>query len=98
MKRYLVAGLLVWVPLGITIWVLHLLVTTLDSTMTARSPSRCSPIALLGFHLPGLGVLMSFAILLSTGVVAANFFGARLIRFWETMLGASRWSSRSTRR
>jgi uncharacterized membrane protein len=86
MKRYLVAGLLVWVPLGITIWVLHFLVTTLDSTMTLF-PESVQPDRVLGFHLPGLGVLMSFAILLSTGVVAANFFGARLIRFWESMLG-----------
>ena len=46
MKRYLIAGLLVWVPLGITIWVLHFLVTTLDQTLLlfpeARSPTRCS--------------------------------------------------------
>ena len=86
MKRYLVAGLLVWVPLGITIWVLHFLVTTLDSTLSLF-PDVAQPDKLLGFHLPGLGVVLSFAILLLTGVVAANFFGARLIRFWESMLG-----------
>ncbi len=86
MKRYLVAGLLVWVPLGITIWVLHFLVTTLDSTLTLF-PAFLNPDTLLGFHLPGLGVVLSFVILLLTGVVAANFFGARLIRFWESMLG-----------
>jgi uncharacterized membrane protein len=86
MKRYLVAGLLVWVPLGITIWVLHFLVTTLDSTLSLF-PEFAQPDKLLGFHLPGLGVVLSFAILLLTGVVAANFFGARLIRFWESMLG-----------
>lgn len=86
MKRYLVAGLLVWVPLGITIWVLHFLVTTLDSTLLLF-PDVLNPDKLLGFHLPGLGVVLSFLILLLTGVVAANFFGARLIRFWESMLG-----------
>jgi uncharacterized membrane protein len=86
MKRYLVAGLLVWVPLGITIWVLHFLVTTLDQTLFLL-PERIQPDALLGFHVPGLGVLVSFLILLVTGVIAANFFGARLIRLWESLLG-----------
>ncbi len=86
MKRYLVAGLLVWVPLGITIWVLHFLVTTLDQTLLLF-PTVARPDTLLGFHIPGFGVLLSFGILLLTGVIAANFFGARLIRFWEAILG-----------
>lgn len=86
MKRYLVAGLLVWVPLGITIWVLHFLVTTLDQTLLLF-PDRAQPDRLLGMHIPGFGVLLSFLILLVTGVIAANFFGARLIRVWEALLG-----------
>src|SRR5512134_3845611 len=86
MKRYLIAGLLVWVPLGITIWVLHFLLTTLDQTLLLL-PESIRPEALLGFRIPGLGVLLAFAILLSTGVFAANFFGQRLIRFWEALLG-----------
>jgi uncharacterized membrane protein len=81
MKRYLIAGLLVWVPLGITIWV-----TTLDQTLLLV-PESLRPEALVGFHIPGLGVLLSFVILLVTGVFAANFFGARLILFWEGLLG-----------
>jgi uncharacterized membrane protein len=86
MKRYLIAGLLVWVPLAITIWVLHWLVTTLDQTLLLV-PESLRPEALVGFHVPGLGVLLSFAILLLTGVLAANFLGQRLIRFWEGLLG-----------
>jgi uncharacterized membrane protein len=86
MKRYLVAGLLVWVPLGITLWVLHFLVTTLDQTLLLV-PEFARPDALLGVHIPGFGVVLSFAILLLTGVIAANFFGARLIRFWEGLFG-----------
>src|SRR4030095_17036146 len=85
-KRYLVAGLLVWVPLGITLWVLHFLVTTLDQTLLLV-PEVARPHELLGVHIPGFVVLLSFAILLLTGVVAANFFGARLIRFWEGLFG-----------
>jgi uncharacterized membrane protein len=86
MKRYLIAGLLVWVPLGITIWVISFLVTTLDQTLLLV-PERLRPEALVGFHIPGLGVLMSFLILLVTGVFAANFFGQRLILVWERLLG-----------
>ena len=86
MKRYLVAGLLVWVPLGITLWVLHFLVTTLDQTLLLF-PESAQPDRLLGMHIPGFGVLLSFAILFLTGVIAANFFGARLIRVWESLLG-----------
>jgi uncharacterized membrane protein len=85
-KRYLIAGLLVWVPLGITIWVLHFLVSTLDQTLLLV-PEGARPEALFGFHIPGLGVVLSFAILLLTGAVAANFFGARLIMVSESILG-----------
>jgi len=86
MRRYLIAGLLVWVPLGITIWVLHFLITTLDQVLLLV-PESMRPEALFGFRIPGIGVVISFAILLITGTVAANFFGARLILMWEAMLG-----------
>ncbi len=86
MRRYLIAGLLVWVPLGITIWVLHALVSALDQTLLLV-PEAWRPEALFGFPIPGLGVVLSFLVLLVTGVVAANFFGARLILAWEAVLG-----------
>jgi len=86
MKRYIIAGLLVWVPLGITIYVLHFLVTTLDQTLLLV-PEAARPEAVFGFRIPGLGVVLSFAILLLTGVIAANFLGQRLIKTWEAMLG-----------
>ena len=62
------------------------LVTTLDQTLLLV-PENLRPEALFGFHIPGLGVVLSFAILLVTGVIAANFFGQRLIRIWEGILG-----------
>jgi len=86
MRRYLIAGLLVWVPLGITIWVLHFLITTLDQVLLLV-PESLRPEALFGFRIPGIGVLISFGILLVTGTIAANFFGARLIHMWEALLG-----------
>ena len=86
LKRYLIAGLLVWIPLGITIWVLQILLSLLDQSLLLVPPSL-RPEALFGFKIPGLGALLSFAILLLTGVIAANFFGARLIAIWESILG-----------
>ena len=86
MRRYLIAGLLVWVPLGITIYILHFLLTSLDQILLVL-PESLQPRALFGFDIPGLGVVVAFLILLATGVVAANFFGARLIRAWEAVLG-----------
>ena len=86
MKRYIIAGLLVWVPLGITLWVLASLVSALDQTLLLL-PEKVRPEALFGYRIPGLGVVLSFAILVLTGAIAANFFGARLIRLWEALLG-----------
>ncbi|MGH8802593.1 MAG: DUF502 domain-containing protein [Casimicrobiaceae bacterium] len=86
MKRYLIAGLIVWVPLGITIWVIHWLLTSLDQILLVL-PTSLQPRQLFGFDIPGLGVAVAFAILFLTGVVAANFFGQRLIHAWEAILG-----------
>jgi uncharacterized membrane protein len=86
MKRYLIAGLIVWVPLVITIWVLHLLVSTLDQTLLLV-PESWRPERLIGFAIPGIGVLLAATIVFVTGVVAANFAGQRLIRLGETILG-----------
>jgi uncharacterized membrane protein len=86
MKRYLIAGLLVWVPLGITLWVLHFLLTSLDQILLVL-PESARPRAVFGFDIAGLGVVVFFGILLLTGVLAANFFGQRLIVAWESILG-----------
>ncbi len=85
-RRYLIAGLVVWIPLAITIWVLSLLVELMDQSLLIVPPQFRSD-ALLGFHLPGLGIILTLAILLSTGALAANFFGRRLLLFWEGVLG-----------
>jgi len=86
LRRYLIAGLLVWVPLGITIWVLAFLIGTLDQTLLLL-PESIRPETVLGYHIPGLGVLLSAAILLLTGAITANFFGARIITLSEALLG-----------
>lgn len=86
LRRYFIAGLLVWIPLAITFWVLALVVEMMDQSLLIV-PARYRSDALLGFHLPGLGAILTLAILLATGAVAANFFGKRLLLFWESILG-----------
>ena len=85
LHRYLVAGLLVWVPLGITLLVVRLLVNWLDNSLLLL-PENYRPENLLGFHIPGLGVVLSILIVFVTGVLAANLFGRSLVSIWEHLL------------
>jgi uncharacterized membrane protein len=85
MKRYFVTGLLIWVPLGITLWVLNLLIGTMDQSLLVL-PAHWQPEAVLGFRVPGLGVILTAVIILVTGVFGANFFGQKIIDFWERQL------------
>ena len=84
MKRYFVTGLLIWVPLGITLWVLNLLIGTLDQSLLLL-PAEWLPEAWLGMRIPGLGVILTALVILVTGVFAANFFGQKLIDWTETL-------------
>ena len=85
MKKYLITGLLIWVPLVITVWVLSFLVDTLDQSLLLL-PVSWQPRSWIGFHIPGLGVLMTLAVVLATGVLAANIIGQRLVQYWEGLL------------
>jgi uncharacterized membrane protein len=85
LRRYLVAGLLVWLPLGATFLVINLLVGWMDNSLLLL-PEEYRPDNLLGFHIPGLGVVLSLLILLLTGLVAANLFGRKVVSTWEMLL------------
>jgi len=85
LRRYLVAGLLVWLPLVATLYVIRLLVRWMDQSLLLL-PDQFKPDNLLGFHLPGVGVLLSLIILLLTGLIAANLFGRKLVGLWERLL------------
>jgi uncharacterized membrane protein len=87
LRRYLVAGLLVWVPLVITLLVVRLLVDWLDQSLLLL-PKAYQPEQLLGFSIPGLGVLLTILVLLVTGIIAANLFGRRLVGLWERVLSS----------
>ncbi len=85
MRKYFITGLLVLVPLSITLWVLHLIVGTLDQSLLLM-PEKWRPESQLGFYLPGLGTLLTLLIILLTGLITRNFFGNRLLQWWELLL------------
>ena len=84
-RRYFVTGLLIWVPLAITAWVLSLIVGTLDKTLHVL-PSAIHAKQTRGVDLPGAGVILTLLIIFITGVLAANFIGQRLVKWWELLL------------
>lgn len=84
-KKYLIAGLLVWLPLGVTLLVLKLLVGFMDQTLLLL-PEQYQPEALFGFHIPGVGLVLSVLVVLVTGVLVANLFGRQLVAAWEALL------------
>lgn len=85
MRKYFITGLLVLVPLSITLWVLHLIVGTLDQSVLLM-PEKWRPESQLGFYLPGLGTILTLLIILLTGLITRNFFGNRLLQWWELLL------------
>jgi uncharacterized membrane protein len=86
MRKYLITGLLIWVPLAITLLIMDTIIGWMDQSLRLLPPSW-RPEALLGFRIPGLGVLLTFAVVLATGVLARNFVGRRLLHWWEGLLG-----------
>jgi uncharacterized membrane protein len=85
-RRYFITGLLIWVPLVITLWVLNLLVSTMDQTLLLL-PSAWRTEGFLGMHIPGLGVVLTLLVVFATGVFAANIIGQQLVKFWERVVG-----------
>lgn len=85
-RKYLIAGLLVWLPLAATVFVIRVLVNLLDKTILLIPP-EWRPESVLGFSIPGFGVIVGILLLLITGMFAANLFGRRLVAIWEAILG-----------
>jgi len=84
-KKYFITGLLIWIPLVITIWVLLLVVDTLDQTLLLLPP-EWRPEQWLGIRVRGMGVVLTVLIVFVTGVLAANFIGQRLVMVWNELL------------
>jgi len=82
-KRYFITGLLIWIPLIITIWVITFLIGALESAVPAFLSSQ----ALLGINIPGFGVALVLVVVFLTGLLGANFIGRALVDRWEQLLG-----------
>jgi uncharacterized membrane protein len=85
MKKYLITGLLIWIPLVITLWVLKAIVDLLDQSLLLL-PAAVHTENWLGVHIPGLGALLTVVIVFLTGIFATNFFGAQLVEIWHDIL------------
>jgi len=84
-RRYLVAGILVWAPLAVTYLLLRFAVNLMDRSLLLI-PEQYRPETLLGINIPGLGVILTIAVLLLTGLLAANFVGRAFVGGWESLL------------
>jgi uncharacterized membrane protein len=85
MRKYFVTGLLILVPLAITLWVLNLIVGTMDQSLLLL-PVRWRPEALFGFAIPGLGTILTLLVIFLTGLATRNFIGNRVVALWESIL------------
>jgi uncharacterized membrane protein len=85
LRRYLVAGVLVWLPILATIWVVSFMLRIMDRTLLLL-PLSYRPEALVGFALPGVGAVLAFIVLLLTGLLVTNLIGRRLIVWGEEFL------------
>jgi len=84
-RSYFATGLLIWVPLVITLWVLNLIVSTMDQTLQLL-PANLQPELLLGRRIPGVGVVLTLVVIFVTGLLARNFIGQGFVRLWEALL------------
>ena len=82
LQKYLIAGLLVWLPIVITVLLFRFLITLMDQTLILL-PSQIRPEAVIGFKLPGLGLILTLLVLIITGIFAANFVGKSMVNFGE---------------
>jgi uncharacterized membrane protein len=85
LRKWLVAGILVWAPLAITYWVINAVIGFMDKTILLLPPSY-RPEAVFGFNVPGLGAVLAIVVVLLTGALVANFLGRKLIAMGESVL------------
>lgn len=86
MRKYFITGLLILVPLVITVWVLKLILTTMDQSLLLL-PEDWQPNRLFGFQVTGMGAVLTVLVVFLTGVLARNFIGTRIVHLWERLLG-----------
>ncbi|MGZ8290514.1 MAG: DUF502 domain-containing protein [Telluria sp.] len=85
MRKYFITGLLILVPFAITAWVLNAIISTMDQSLMIL-PHQWQPSTLFGFDIPGLGTILTIAIIFLTGLLTNNLVGNYLVRLWERLL------------
>ena len=85
LKKYLIAGMLVWVPLAATFLLVRFSINLIDRTLVLI-PKQYRPEELLGYEIPGIGLVLTFILMVITGAIVANFFGRQLVAVWEDFL------------
>lgn len=85
LRKYIIAGLLVWLPFAATVVIIKLVIDLLDK-LILLFPPEWQPATVLGFSIPGFGIILAISILLLTGMLAANLFGSKLVKLWEAIL------------
>lgn len=85
MRKYFITGLLILLPLAITLWVLNLIISTMDQSLLLL-PARWQPEVLVGFRIPGLGTILTLLIIFLIGLAAQNFIGNKVVELWEGLL------------
>ncbi len=86
-KKYLLTGLLIWIPIVITLWVLNLILGTMDQLTLTQLPESWRPDNLLGFHIPGLGAILTLVVVVLTGMLTANILGRQLLKAGHGLVG-----------
>jgi len=85
LRNYLIAGLLIWIPVMVTVWVIRFLSGILDQSLVLLPPSW-RPEALVGQYVPGVGIILSFLLLVMTGIVVRNLFGGQIVAGFESLV------------
>ena len=85
LRKWMFAGLLVIVPVAITIWLIEWMLSTLDKTLLIL-PEAWHPDKLLGFHIPGFGLILAVISLLIVGAAASNFLGKKVVVWGDAVL------------
>ena len=85
MRKYFATGLLILVPIAITLWVLNFIISTMDQSLLLL-PEKWRPGALIGFYIPGMGALLTLLVVFVTGLLTHNYIGKKVVYWWELLL------------
>ncbi|WP_049262096.1 DUF502 domain-containing protein [Neisseria bacilliformis] len=86
LKKYLLTGVLVWMPIAVTVWVIGYIISATDR-LAALIPTQWQPERYLGFNIPGTGFIVAVIVLFLTGIFAANVLGRKILEGWDSLLG-----------